>query len=289
MHNLAWKKKWTTELWVTLGAETVKWDLIVELAIWPVHLWKQKMYPQVYCDNSLISIKWNCHWKHGSHTRCTVSFSFLPSLFYMTPSHTKNRTALALLLPWYFSSHVIGKMDGSELGMNKLLEMDRTIFFVAMVMSFEAELQHLLLCGSFRRGHRSHEFCCNIWVVGRSVFMTIASLFALQWKESIFGPSWEHPFSWNGADGPKLFNRCLAHPRLGCIISKVTSGTHTAEWDVQHNTGFYSPIRIQTIHIPIFSSAIGSGIYMLKFLRLKKVTILLSKQYCSSKKHTGHK
>lgn len=123
---------------------------------------------------------------------------------------------------------------------------------------------------------RSHEFCCNIWVMGRSVFMTIASLFVLQQKESIFGPSREHPSSWNGADGPGLFNRCLAHPRLGCIVSKVTSGTHTAEWDVQHNTGFHSPIRIQTIHIAIISSAIGSAIYMLKFLRLKKPDYSLS-------------
>lgn len=97
------------------------------------------------------------------------------------------------------------------------------------------------------------------------------SVFSLKQKGSIFGPSWEHPSSWNGADDPELFNRRLAPPRLGCIISKVTSGTHSAEWDVQHNTGFHSPIRIQAIHVPITASAVESGIYMLKSLRLKKI------------------
>lgn len=105
----------------------------------------------------------------------------------------------------------------------------------------------------------------GLW--GDLVFMPIASLyFHYNKKEEFLNHS-------ENTHLPEMEQMALNslidawHPQAGLYLSKVTSGTHTAEWDVQHNTGFHSPIRVQAIHIPIISSALGSGIYMLKFLR----------------------
>lgn len=149
-------------------------------------------------------------------------------------------------------------MDGSELGMIKKLEMDRTIFLLQWWCNFKRNYSICCyLVVSPGKVTRSHEFPYKILVMGRSGFYAnYLSVFSLQQKGSIFGPSWDHPCSWNGADGPELFNRCWALPRLGCIISKVTSGTHRAEWDVQDNTGFqnFSHQNSDNPHIYYFFS-----------------------------------
>jgi len=50
-------------------------------------------------------------------------------------------------------------------------------------------------------------------------------------------------------------------PSPGCIISKVTYLAHTiAACDVQHNTGFHSPISIWKIRVPVLSSSIRVGV-----------------------------
>lgn len=127
--------------------------------------------------HALISIKWSCHWKHGSHTWCTVSFSFPPSLFCMTLSHTKNRTALGLLLPWSFSSHVIGKMDGSEWEWVSCWRWTEQYFLLQWWYHFKWDYSICCYQGvSPGKITRSQEFHYNFWLMGRSVFMTIASL-----------------------------------------------------------------------------------------------------------------
>ena len=75
---------------------------------------------------------------------------------------------------------------------------------------------------------RSCKFPYKSWVMGRPIFyVNCPSVFWVQPKGSIFGPSWENPFSWNVADGHELFNRCLASPRPGLYYIKGNlSGTH---------------------------------------------------------------
>lgn len=74
---------------------------------------------------------------------------------------------------------------------------------------------------------RSHAFPYKIWVMGRSGFYAnCLSVFSLQQKGRIFEPFWEHPSSWNGADGPELFNRCLAPPGWAIFIKGNLWHTH---------------------------------------------------------------